>query len=219
MALLPLTTYAGLQSAVLRWMDDPTIADEVPELITLSEKRLSRRLNTPEMEASTTLSLTDGSVALPDDLMALRAVFIDYQGVRNELQVRSEADFNAAYQTDYTGRPSTYTVSGLNLMVSPLPDLVYPVSVTYKQFLPALSDANPTNWLLTKHPDLYLAHVLLTAVDYGYETDRTDWAVSKVENLLVEVNEAGRKIRYGDGPLTARAPVGDANVGRFAYYG
>jgi len=202
-------TYDELQSAIERWTDDSTLTATIPELIALSERRLSRRLNSPEMEASTTLAITDGTATLPTDALQIRAIFIDYDGRRVPLQVISQADYDRSYNSDVTGRPIYYMVSGASINVLPLPDLTYTLGLRYKQSIPALSETVTTNWLLTKWPDLYLSHCLLTAADYGFEDARLDWNTAKTEQLIKEINQAGSKLRYGDGPLVPTAPVGD----------
>ncbi|WP_420140145.1 phage adaptor protein [Sphingomonas sp.] len=205
------STYSGLQASIIAWMDDSsdTFIARVPELIALSERRLSRKLNSPEMEASTTLALTDGATVLPSDLMEIRNVYIEYDNYRSKLKQETLEDFNFGYNTTETGRPYAFSLSGGNMNVRPLPDQTYAITMTYKQFLPALSDDNPTNWLLSKWPDLYLAHALLTAVDFGFETERLDWATNKAETLIAEVNDAGQKMKWGAGPLVPCPPVRD----------
>ncbi len=204
------TNYTELQASVLAWMDDATIADRIPEIIGLSETRLSRRLNTPDMEASTLLTISAGGATLPTGLMAIRAAYVDYDGYRTPLSVVSQEDFNQGFQPADTSRPSKYAVIGNRMVLRPYPDLPYTVALTYKTRLPALSDANPTNWLLTQAPDLYLFHTLLMAEAYGWNDARLGLIGGTVEDFINEVNRTGSKKRYGDGPLVARP----RNVGR-----
>lgn len=203
------TTYAGLQDSLLAWMDDTTLGDRVQEIIGLTERRLSRKLNTPEMETSTPLAIVNGVATLPSDFMEMRGAYIDYQNLRTDLTLLSPSDFSLHYASDNTGRPSHFSISGDSLMVRPMPDLTYSITLTYKQRLPALSDGNPTNWLLTKWPDLYVAGCLVTAAAYGFEDQRLALLSSNAEALIEEINDAGQKARHTAGPLVMRAPVGD----------
>jgi len=209
------TTYAELKTSLLAWMDDATLTDRLGEIIGLTERRLSRKLNTPEMEASTSLAIVNGSAVLPVDFMEMRAAYIEYDNFRTELASLSPADFNLHYSTEYTGRPTQFSVSGSNMMLRPLPDLTYSVFLIYKQMLPALSDGNPTNWLLTKWPDLYIGSCIVTAAAYGFEDQRLPLVSSNAEALIEEVNEAGQKARHTSGPLVMRAPVGDNYLRRW----
>lgn len=205
------TTYAELQTSLQGWMDDasPQLVAAIPEIIGVTERRLSRKLNTPEMEASTSLAIVDGVATLPDDFMEMRSAYIAYQNYRTPLNSLSAADFNQGYASDYQGRPQYFTISGSNMMLRPMPDLTYAITLTYKQFLPFLSDANPTNWLLAKWPDLVIASCIVTASAYGFEDQRLPLVSSNAEALLDEVNRAGDKARHTAGPLVMRAPVGD----------
>lgn len=205
------TTYSELQTSILGWMDDasPQLVAAIPEIIGVTERRLSRKLNTPEMEGSTSLAVVDGVASLPDDFMELRAAYIGYDGYRTPLNAMSPADFNQWFSSDNLGRPQHFAISGQNMMLRPLPDLDYAVFISYKQVLPYLSDDNPTNWLLTKWPDLYIAACIVTAAAYGFEDQRLPLVSSNAEVLLDEVNETGQKARHTAGPLVMRAPVGD----------
>lgn len=204
------TNYTELQASVLAWMDDATLADRIPEIIGLSETRLSRRLNTPDMEASATLQINTGIATLPDNLMAIRAAYVDYDGYRTPISAVSQEDFNLGFQPSDASRPTRYAVIGDQMMLRPYPDRDYSISLTYKSRLPALSSANPTNWLLAQAPDLYLFHTLLMAEAYGWNDARLGLIGGTVEDFINEVNRAGSKRRYGDGPLVARP----RNVGR-----
>jgi hypothetical protein len=192
-------------------MDDasPKLVDAIPEIIGVTERRLSRKLNTPEMEASTSLAIVDGAAVLPVDFMEMRAAYIDYQNFRTPLNAMSVADFNQGFASDSLGRPAYFAISGQNMMVRPIPDLTYAITLVYKQMLPYLSDDSPRNWLLTKWPDLYTAACIVTASAYGFEDERLPLVSSNAEALLDEVNMSGDKARHSQGPLVMRAPVSD----------
>ncbi len=204
--------YSDLQAAIAAWMQDTTLTSVLPQMIALGERRLSRRLNTPDMEATATLTITNGVAPLPADLMELRGIYIEYDKVRTNLAEMSQSDFDNLYTTDYTGRPMHFTVQAGNIRVRPLPDLTYPISITYKRKLPPLSDANPTNWLLMQHSDLYLFNSIAVSEFFGWNDARLPMLKGWVDELIDEVNKAGQSKRYGVGPLVARAPVSDSRV-------
>ena len=49
---------------------------------------------------------------------------------------------------------------------APIPDDTYSIELSYCQRIPALSDTNPTNWLLNLYPDAYLYAALCEAQPY-----------------------------------------------------
>lgn len=211
-------TYAGLQEAVVRWLQDPTLTSVVPEMIALGERRMSRNLYGPDMEASTSLTLVDGATVLPSDLMEIRSIYTEKDGSRFILEQEASATFNDFYSVEVAGWPMRFMVSGSNLYVRPYPDGEYTLTISYKQQLTPLSVDNPTNWLLTQHSDLYLYNTLAVAELFGWNDARAANLKALADELTAEVNKVGRGKRYGNGPLVARAPVGDLSR-RYAVIG
>jgi hypothetical protein len=107
------------------------------------------------------------------------------------------------------GQPQVYAVSGSSLLIAPSPDAAYTIRLVYKQALPALSENNPTNWLLNKQPDLYLAASLAMAEFRGWNDARLPLLKSWYDELITEVNEAGQRARHASGPMRMRAIVTD----------
>ena len=142
-------TFAELLASAARWLDNDALAERIPEFIALAERRFNRILNTPEMEATATL-VAAARVALPADLWEMRAVWIE-RDPRQPLEGVTQAALRGRYGAQATGLPQVFAVSGGNLLLGPAPDNAYPLVLTYKQTIPALSDAAPTNWLLTNH--------------------------------------------------------------------
>ena len=60
----------------------------------------------------------------------------------------------------------TYTIIGDNYHLGPSPDAVYTIEITYYKKVDALSDAAPTNTMLTNNPDVYLYATLLEAAPF-----------------------------------------------------
>ena len=70
------------------------------------------------------------------------------------------------------------------------------VVLTYYQKIPALSDTQTTNWLLTKSPDLYLYSTLLEAAPYLRDDDRMAmWGTARNQVLAAMQLESERAMR------------------------
>jgi hypothetical protein len=102
-----------------------------------------------------------------------------------------------------------YAISGSSLLIAPAPDAAYTIQLVYKQTIPALSDDNPTNWLLNKHPDLYVAASLAMAEFRGWNDARLPLLKAWYDELIEEVNDAGMRARRASGPIRMRAAVTD----------
>lgn len=200
---MPLDTYAGLRTAIAAYVDDATVEPHIADCITQAEARFRRVLVMPEMETQVTLQAAP-SVTLPADLDSIRTLTV--LGARQAtMQPTSPTEFYGL-PTAAAGAPSRYTVIGNALLSWPTPDAAYSALLTYYAKLPALSDANPSNWLLRDHPDLYLKAALAEAEFFGWNDERLPGIITWVDGTLAEVQAAGNRKRYG-GPLSMRANV------------
>jgi hypothetical protein len=202
--------YAELQSCLLAWLDDSAANVNPTECIALAERRLSRLLNVPDMEALTTLDASSDTIELPADLREVRACMLN-STPRIVLEQASPAAIRVLYASTRLGLPRTYAVNGSSLLIAPTPDASYTIQLRYKQAIPALSDARPTNWLLTKHPDLYVAASLAMAEFRGWNDARLPMLKAWYDELVEEVSEAGRRMAHAGGPIRMRAGVTDGS--------
>ena len=111
------------------------------------------------------------------------------------------------FPSSQTGRPLAYAISGSSLLLGPAPNGTYTIQLVYKQKIPALSDASPTNWLLAKHPDLYVAASLAMAEFRGWNDARLPLLKGWYDELVEEVNQAGQRARHGAGPIRMRSTM------------
>lgn len=199
-------TYAELQACLLAWLDDSAANINPAECIGLAEARLSRLLNVPEMEATTTLDATGGSAALPVDLREIRTCALAATPY-TVLDQQSPAMLRLLYPMNRTGRARAYAISGATLLIGPVPDAACPIRLTYKQALPTLSDAQPSNWLLAKHPDLYVAASLAMAEFRGWNDARLPLLKGWYDELVDEVNLSGNRLRHSGGPMRMASGV------------
>lgn len=80
--------------------------------------------------------------------------------------------------------------------IEPPPDAIH---ITYMQGLPALSDAVPTNWLLTNYPSAYLWGTLAMAAPYIGDDPRLQIWLGAREASVERIKLADRKNRYPEG--------------------
>ena len=202
-------TYAELQACLLAWLDDSSANINPAECIGLAERRLTRLLNVPEMEATTTLDASVPTIDLPADFREVRECTLNAE-TRAPIAPVSLAALRTLFPASRVGQPRAYAISGSSLLIAPSPDAAYTIMLCYKQAIPPLSDANATNWLLTNHPDLYVAASLAMAEFRGWNDARLPMLKAWYDELIDEVNEAGKRTRYASGPLRMRATVTDS---------
>jgi hypothetical protein len=203
-------TYADLQACLLAWVDDSSANINPAECIGLAERRLSRLLNVPEMEATTTLDASQPTIDLPQDFREIRECTLDLSP-RAPLEPVGLANLRLLFPSNRVGQPQAYAICGSSLLIGPSPDSGYTIRLVYKQAIPALSDSNPTNWLLTKHPDLYVAASLAMAEFRGWNDARLPLLKAWYDELIDEVNATGLRARQASGPIRMRAIVTDGS--------
>lgn len=161
------TDALDLRTAVVEHVGNPDIADVWPRLVLLAEAYLNRNLRCREQVTRTTLTLASGSVALPSDFLEIIGIYDGYglEYVQQPLQQVKENHPGGIY----TPSEAYYAISGSNL-VSMGADGAR--DVEYYAKIPTLTTSFTTsNWLLQKHPALYLYAVGLEAAKHVRDLD------------------------------------------------
>lgn len=142
---MTIQTYAELISAV----DSETTFAGAPieQCIQLAEEALRPMLKHYRMEKSERLTVpANTSPLIPDDMQELRGILVDGQQIKPlSFHNRNSDLYNRGY-----------VITGNNIEIRPAPATDYQVELYYYERLPALSNSNPTNWLLTYFPTVYL---------------------------------------------------------------
>jgi hypothetical protein len=178
---MALANYAGLQAEIMDWSTRGGLDDaKAPTFIALAEARLNRELGAVETDATLTgaigsreLNISTLSVVQPI------ALFGRDPGGGDEWAVTNKPDGSFPYLED-TGRPTIWARDGAKIDLNRPCDQSYTFRLRYRQRF-ALSDAQPTNWLLTEHPDVYLAASLLWGAGYN-----EDWANGAAWKMTLE---------------------------------
>lgn len=193
-----LATYADLIAAIPLWLRRSDLGTVAPVFVSLAEAQLNRDLRCQQMVVRTDVEITDQIVAAPADFLAPRSLRItDFNPSRTLEWVSTEQMDDLLDFTDSSaGCPRHYTVEGGNFRFSPDPgDGPFTAQTSYYARLPALSDDNQTNWLLTSNPDVYLYASLLNSAPYLRADDRLATWATIYERLVSSLNTSSR----GDG--------------------
>jgi hypothetical protein len=174
-------TYSELQTAIGKWLVRKDLAAPIPDFITFGEAKLNRELRVGDMETLAEALTVSGQIdlGLPSDFLEMKSLYLlTGSGGRRKLnpfRTDDETDWPTLETT--TGEPSRYSVVGSVLRFDPVPDAAYSLRLNYYAKIPALSTGSPTNWLLTKAPDLYLYACLIAGqVFTGADQRASTWA-------------------------------------------
>lgn len=186
---MALSNYTELESAISNWTHRSDLVSIVPELIKLAEIRINGDLDARLQDSTVTLATvaSNPNVTLPDDLINIRTIYIDSDS-DIVLKLVTPDEMRVAYPSSSTGRPSVYSLVGNKVVLAPTPDAVYNIGMVYKAKVPALSDLNPTNWLLTNFPNVYLFAALCECATFIKDDSRIPLWEQKYQEAIGAVN-------------------------------
>lgn len=173
-------SYTALQDAIADWRARSDLTAAIPTFIQNAEARLNKRVRHREMEASQDVTIdAAGAFALPADYQEARSLRIEGDPAAFPRQVEpTSAEFTHRFRP--YSLPQFFAVLEGRVMVKPA--AAGAGTFYYFAKLPALSDSNPTNWLLERSPECYLYAALVEAATW--ERDPED--VQTYAALLAE---------------------------------
>lgn len=176
MALI--TDNASLQSEALDFMTRAGQSGNAPTWVQLGESRLNRELPAIETDAPLTGVVGNNSIDISSlSMVQPIALFLAETG-RDEVLIDPATE--GTYEVAATsGRPGKWSIDTSSINFDRPLDVAYPLRFRYRQKLD-LSVTN-TNWLLTSHPDVYLAATLMWGAGYN-----EDWAGGQVWKSILD---------------------------------
>jgi hypothetical protein len=197
-----ITNYATLQSAIADYLNRADLTAQIQTFIQFCEADLNTRLRSREMIVNATATSDGQFVALPPDwLEAINMMIVGGQSPLRYI-TPDEADTIIKAQT-YTSTRFYSMTTGIIELVPPAVDDIT-IDMVYYGKIPALSDANTTNWLLTKAPDVYLYGALTHAAPFLMDDQRmavfSQIYLARVQSLQDE----SQKALHSGSPLISR---------------
>jgi hypothetical protein len=198
---MALSTYSELKSSLADWKHRSGLTGVTPDFIRLTEADVNRRVRVATMETRASATFDEGYEDLPSDFLELREVKVNSSPVRS-LMYLTPQQMTEFYPTLETGNPDYYTITGSQIRLNRTP--TSEVEIAYYVAIPALSDDNTTNWLLTNHPDVYLNGSMFYAETYVMNDKRAMGWKALYEIALKQVEDADKRARWSAGPLQIR---------------
>lgn len=205
-----LSTFAELKTAVTTLLNRSDLSSAVSGWITMCEAELNRRLDTRQMEETTTLTIDGASEALPTGFGGVKGFQLTTNnGTRMEYVTPDGFDT----LTTVTGDPIYYTISGSSFYFAQPPAGEFTARLRYRKLLTPLSDSAPTNWLLTAHPDVYLYGAAIHSAPYLNDDQRITLWQGKFDQIVDQINLEARKERQGSTLQTRSLMSGNTAYG------
>ena len=198
---MSIANYTDLKGAVSRWLHRADLVAVTPDLITLAETRFNRNLRVRQMQTAYSAETAIPIVALPADWLELVGAPVlgdkplDYV-TRDEYRTYTNADRNGNY----------YYNIGSELALRAA--LTEPATLAFDYYakIPALSDAAPTNWLLTDAPDVYLYGTLLEAEPYMKNDTRIETWRGLLQVALTDLQASSDRAKHSGATLVMGGP-------------
>ena len=174
---MPLDTYQNLKEAVLKQTHRSNLELYFDDFLAITEVEIrsnpegALKMNLSEKISTAPTSTSTRFLALPTGFQSARkfSVTIQTEFLR-ELTYRTP---DQMVIRPYTGTPCFFTVRNNQIEFDIVPDEVYTVTLTYTADLTPLTEASPTNDILTKYPNIYLFGCLKQAFIWIQDTEQT----------------------------------------------
>jgi hypothetical protein len=76
------------------------------------------------------------------------------------------------------------------------------IELTYYAKVPALSDSNTTNWLLTAHPGLYIHGIRMYAAEFSEEDEILQKEALFVSQFIENIHALDNRAKFGNAGVT-----------------
>lgn len=195
---MAITTYSDLKSAITNWMHRGDLTSYLDEFIDMTESKMNRVLRLSEMEQRSTTTTTDEYTELPSDYLEMRNIQIN-DTYSYPLEYRPPHHLDLLDQNE-AGRPKYYTIVNETIQTYPATS-GYVMEIDYYKEIPALSDSNTTNFVLTAWPDMYLHGCLHHANIFTKNMEMAGYHAQEFGRLMMEVNNKSKARKFSGAPL------------------
>jgi len=98
---------------------------------------------------------------------------------------------------DASGEPKFYSLTDESIELYPTPGDSYTLEMSYVRTIPALSDSNTSNWLLSEAPDVYLYGALVQSPGYLVEDQRLKTWAALYDQAVRQLNTSSVNAKFG----------------------
>ncbi len=200
---MSITNYAELKSAIGDFLNRDDLTAVIPTFISLGEARIARDLNHWKQEKRVTTDIDERYEDLPNDWISIIQVQHTDGGVISSASSSEMADYRA--QSNTPAKPRYWRLTANEMEFYPIPDATYNITMLYRARIPALTDADPSNWLLTYSPDVVLYAALMQSAPYLADDARVAVWGSMYQSGVEALNNESAQAQVS-GPLSMRIP-------------
>jgi len=191
---MTISTYAELQTELISLSHRSDLATILPTLIGLAEAEVFRELSLRGIETSATGATSGETLAIPADADSVQRIEIESGGYKYTLSYTSPNGIETL--TGSTDRPQRFLFENGSIRLIPAPNGSYTYTIFYVPKLTALSDSNPTNWLLTNHHDVYVKASLVQIHKHTRNAEQAALVGNDLVTALGSVQRSDERKRF-----------------------
>jgi hypothetical protein len=196
---MAISTYAELKTAVAEWGNRTDLTTQIPDFIALAEERINAKLRVRQMVARATTDAAE-YLDLPDDWIEAREVKLT-NSKTTVLDYYSPIALDKQFPYGGAGQPSGFTIVGSQLRLMPAPSGSMTAEIGYYQKVPALSDSQTQNAVLTDFPRVYLYGSLVEMQNYLLDAKTLQRFEALFDEAVRVANTANKSSTHAGGSL------------------
>lgn len=175
------------------------ISANADTIISLAEGMFNTELRCREMETVTSLTPVSNVCTLPSDYLEYKRV-VEVASIRRPLDYITEDAADTLYPTRCAGLACHFSIVGNSLTAFPLSS--NDIELTYYKQIPALTEANKINWLLTRMPNLYLHTCLMYAAELTKDEEQFAKEAVLAKQMLSSLQSLDNRAKFGNAGVT-----------------
>jgi hypothetical protein len=195
---MALATYSDLKTTIADYLNRADLTSIIPTFITLAEAKFNRELRLRDMLTRAEATSDNEFVALPSDFLEAYLLELNMENIaaQQPLAFVGPNEAKSLKANKIINKVRYFTLIDGAFELLPAPTYNVDLLLTYYAKIPALSNTQTTNWLMTKSPDLYLYSSLLEATPYLKNDERVQiWAAARQQVMDAMNIESERSMR------------------------
>ena len=193
---MSITNYSELQTTVADFLNRSDLTSQIKTFIQICEADLNRLLRHWRLENRATAEVDGRYSAIPVDFIEPIRLHLETDEKPLELVGSLEMQKLRSANTA-TGKPKHYCITQGEIELFPTPDTTYNLEMYYYAKIPALSDSNTTNNILTYFPDVYLYGALIHSAPFLHEDARLQTWSALFQSALDGINQDNERAKTG----------------------
>ena len=165
------------------------------------------------MEQIDTITIDSETETVPTGFIGVRSFYILSSDTKYTLEYITPHNLFEIRGGSRSGSPRSYTIEADNeteqFRFGPSPDTTYTGYLSYYKNIEALSSSNATNYILDKHPGIYLYGSLYHAANFlgGMDPDQKQNFLQMYIAAMERCENNDRQDSYGGAPVQQRTDV------------